>query len=69
MGSCLLAVLLAKGDYRGSFPRFAESNITAWKSILHEAERKVAGGSYGQAIKVTSVGKTPYIDEGQGWGG
>ena len=35
---------------------------------IHEAERKVQGGSYGQTIKVTSVGKATYVDEGRGWG-
>ncbi len=41
----------------------------AWEATVHEAERKVAGASYGQAIKVASVNKTTYVDEGQGWGG
>ena len=40
----------------------------AWETKVHEAERRVAGGSYGQAVKVSSVGKTTYVDEGQGWG-
>ena len=45
-----------------------EPESVAWETIVHEAERKVNGDPYGQAIKVTSVGKTTYIDEGQGWG-
>ena len=45
-----------------------EPEFVAWKATVHEAERRVEGGSYGQAVKVTSVGKTTYVDEGQGWG-
>ena len=43
-----------------------EPASVAWETIAHEAERRVEGGSYGQAIKVASVGKTTYVDEGQG---
>ena len=46
----------------------AEPESVAWEKKTHEAERKVQGGSYGQAIKVTSVGMTRYVDEDQGWG-
>ncbi len=57
-----------RGTYRGSCPRRGEPKSVAWKTKVHEAERKVERVSYGQAIKVTAVGVTTYVDEGQGWG-
>ena len=57
-----------RGTYRGSRPLRCDPESIAWDTKVHEAERRVEGGSYGQAVKVTSVGNTTYVDEGQGWG-
>ena len=38
-----------------------------WRTDTYEAQRPVDGGVYRQYIKVSSAGKTTYVDEGQGW--
>ena len=38
-----------------------------WRTDTHEAQRIVEGGVYRQHVKVSSVGHTTYVDEGQGW--
>jgi arylsulfatase A-like enzyme len=37
-----------------------------WQTETHEAQRPVNGGVYRQHIKVSRVGDTTYVDEGQG---
>jgi len=37
-----------------------------WRTDTHEAERAVDDGTYRQYVKVSSVGKTTYVDEGLG---
>ena len=60
--------LLAGFLHLTSYPRRIVTDSVAWETKVHEAERKVDGGPYRQSIKVSSVGETTYIDEGQGWG-
>ena len=38
-----------------------------WQTTTHEAERITPGGRYRQAITVSRVGMTVYVDEGSGW--
>ncbi len=37
-----------------------------WQATTHEAKRSTANGSYHQAITVSRVGETVYVDEGSG---
>ena len=37
-----------------------------WQTIMHKAERSAPGGRYRQAITVSRVGATLYVDEGSG---
>lgn len=44
-----------------------EATSVQWRTDTHEAEREVDGGTFRQHVKVSSVGSTTYVDEGQGW--
>jgi len=35
-----------------------------WTTVLHHAERDLGGGAYRQQIKISTVGTTSYVDEG-----
>ncbi len=41
-------------------------NAVEWRTETREAERNTPGGRYRQAITVSQVGKTMYVDEGSG---
>ncbi len=38
-----------------------------WTSTTHSADRELEGGMYCQQVSVSTVGRTTYLDEGNGW--